>query len=215
MLWKLLLGVRKLKYLRKQIGLVLFLAAGMLGTRVWAIDDLAADTAQINDTASVVDTAIFVPGNTLEIYVPVIDTTNFERKLSQNPTKALFKSMLVPGWGQLANGSPVRAVIYAGLDAWFISAALHYKTQASDFRDLYSQTTNVELRNDYYDLFNDRRDERNKFTWFAVIVTFVAMFDAYVDAHLSGFPSQKNHPVDLSLEAGDKGKLAAEIQFGF
>ena len=38
-------------------------------------------------------------------------------------------------------------------------------------------------RNEYYDLYQDRKDERNKFTWFAVITAFVSMFDAYVDAH--------------------------------
>lgn len=170
-------------------------------------NDTIVGADSLKDTTVAVDTTLYRPGHALDEYLPVTDTINLEKRLSANPTVALFKSMLIPGWGQLDNGSPVRAIIYAGLDAWFIGAAIHYKKQAADFRDLFNQSTEIEQRNDYYALFNDRRDERNKYTWFAVIVTFVAMFDAYVDAHLSGFPEAESHPVEVSLVPDNEGKI--------
>ncbi len=153
----------------------------------------------IVDTTQVVDTVLYDGKGLLVDANPVTSDIDFEKRLSQNPTAGLFKSMVIPGWGQLGNRRYVKAAIYAGLDAWFIGAAVHFGKQASDFREKYDDATDLDLRRDYYSLYLDRKDERNKYTWFAVIVTFISMFDAYVDAHLSGYP-EKPKQSDLSFD---------------
>ncbi|MEW5993531.1 MAG: DUF5683 domain-containing protein, partial [Candidatus Zixiibacteriota bacterium] len=153
-------------------------------------DTTNVDTVMQPDTLMRIDTTIYRPGQVLAQYSEVTDPRNFEKQLRQPPTIALFKSLLVPGWGQLGNRRYIKAVVFAGLDAWFIGSAIHYGRQASDFRHEFENATPVADRNQLYDLYLDRKDERNKFRWFAVIVTFISMFDAYVDAHLSGFPHQ-------------------------
>lgn len=163
-----------------------------------------------------VDTVRFESTVRLDNAAPVTDSTNFELYRRQNPTVALFKSMAVPGWGQAANGRYYKAVLFFGMDAFFIASALHHGSKASDYRSQYEQAELIDTRNAYYDLYEDSRTDRNKFTWYAVITTFIAMFDAYVDAHLSGFPAERS-PDRLSIEMGPtpEGETRLLVSFRF
>ena len=182
--------------------------------------ELVADTSFSVDTTSIdtlsVDTVLYRPGQLLIPYRPVTDPENLEKRLSQNPTVALIKSVFVPGLGQLGNRRYVKAAFFMGLDAWFVGSAIHYGRQASDFRDQYEMSADTTTRNDYYNLYQDRKSERNKFTWYAVIVTFFSMFDAYVDAHLSGFPQKTDEDrVSFNLHSSPGGEVAASISISF
>ncbi len=185
-----------------------------------ADDGIPSDTTEVEDSTLVstdsldpvktiqIDTLLFTPGNTLVGYGAVTDSIDRESRLRQRPMAAMFKSMVLPGWGQYGNRRYVKALVYAGLEAWMVGAALHYHDQASDFHRQYEKTPvdNISLRNDYYSLYTDRKDERSKYVWFGAIIVFVSMFDAYVDAHLSGFP--RDNPDGLSFELSptkDKG----------
>ena len=165
-----------------------------------AAEDNPADTALSEpppcDTCTpviVADTILYVPPPVLSTGARVTNPLNLEEHLYQNPTGALFKSMLVPGWGQYGNHRYVKAGVIVGLQAWFISSAVHYGLQASDARDRYESATEVYDRNVWHDYLDNKRKNRNKFIWFAGIVTFLSMFDAYVDAHLSGSPLEQRY----------------------
>jgi hypothetical protein len=181
-------------------------------------DTTLADTTA--DTVLAIDTVLFEPGTSLTQYRPVTNPEDLEKHLYQNPTIALFKSMAVPGWGQLGNRRYFKAVLFAGLDAWFITSAIHYGRQAADFRDRYdAEDPNTDSgrvnRNIYYSLYEDRKDQRNKFTWFAVIVSFVSMFDAYVDAHLSGFPVKRDDDLSIDFHSSRDGRVVASVSLRF
>jgi hypothetical protein len=165
------------------------------------------------DTNDVADTVLFEGTRIFDDISPVTNADNYEKRMFQPPTRALFKSMFVPGWGQWGNRRHLKAVILFGLDAWFVGSAIHYGGQASDFRSKWTAADNVDDARDYYSLYLDRRDERNKFTWFAVIITFLLMFDAYVDAHLSGFPAAEG--VDLSFRPEQSGTMTATLSYSF
>ena len=168
------------------------------------------------DSIHIADTLLFDGAGLLHHASPVTSDINFEKRLYQNPTVGLFKSMVVPGWGQLGNHRRTKAVIFAGLDAWFIGAAIHYGKQASDFRDRFNAAVDPDSRNELYDLYLDRTDERNKFTWFAVIITFMSMFDAYVDAHLSGYPVKiDDNDLKVDIRPMEDGTIAAAITVNF
>jgi hypothetical protein len=178
----------------------------------------APDAVDSAEVLVPLDTVIYEPGDVLSEAAPVTDSTNFEKHLYQNPTIGLFKSMLVPGWGQAANRSYIKALLCLGLDAWFIGSAIHYKTQAADWLEKYDNATTISARNDFYGLYEDRRDRRNKFTWFAVIVTFLSMFDAYVDAHLSGFPAHHidhDRDIEIRIVPRQDGELEASLSLSF
>ncbi len=162
------------------------------------------------------DTIIFLQSNTMDLYTPVNDTTNYENKLYQNPTKALFKSMLIPGWGQYGNKKYYKAVMFVVLDIWLISNAVKYGGEANDYFKLYESETTTAGRNEYYRQYENKKDSRNKYTWFAVIVSFISMFDAYVDAHLSGFPDKNrfsDFDVDVQYDPRSGIKAAVSLPF--
>lgn len=179
-------------------------------------DSFPTDTASVDTTKQPVvknDTILFVP----PVFVgelPVTDTTNLEERLRQNPTSALFRSLLVPGWGQMANGKPVKALLFAGLQGWCIGAVVHYGNSASNFKDEYEASTVTGNRNQYYAMYKDRRQERNKYLFFLGLTTLVSVFDAYVDAHLTGSPAHPEKGVALSLQPqgdGVQGMLAVRF----
>ena len=167
-----------------------------------------ADTA-IADSITVagkVDTMLFRPKIEVTEANSVSNPTNYETRLTQQPTIGLLKSAVIPGWGQVGNHRYIKAGLFAGLQVWFVSAALHYGSDAADYRDEWDKATDPVARNEWYGLYQDHRDDRNKYTWFAVINSFVAMFDAYVDAHLSGSP-EKQKERSLSFDVVPDGQF--------
>jgi hypothetical protein len=173
-------------------------------------------TNQSDTTAQRTDTIIYNPGTRLSNIADVNAPIDFETRRTQNPTMALFKSMAIPGWGQLGNKRITKAFIFAGLHGWFVGSALHYGGQASDYRKNYESAVDISARNEWYDLYSDRRDERNKFTWFAVLLTFVGMFDAYVDAHLSAYPSaEKQKEAGFGISAPTDGTTGLTVSWTF
>lgn len=160
-----------------------------------------------------IDTVLYQPAGELDEFAVVSSNADLEKRLTQNPTVGLFKSMVLPGLGQLGNRKHIKAVFYFGMYAWMVGEALHYRNLAGHRRDLFEATADVGLRNYFYDEYRHFKDRRNRYTWFAVIVALLSMFDAYVDAHLSGFPLAGSE-VGLEVEPSDDG-LRAGVSYSF
>ncbi len=190
------------------------IAAIVLAGWVPAIQaDESADTAKATPLD---DTLLYQPGIILTGTSPVSNPTDFEHKLTQNPTVGLFKSMVVPGWGQFGNHKYIKGAVFLAADAWFVSRAIKYRKDARDYRTLYENATGISAKNDLYSQYKSLKNKRNKFTWFAVITSFVSMFDAYVDAHLSGYPGEKMHKdVSISMQPQASGGFAANLSVSF
>ena len=170
----------------------------------------------IDDTQINVDTTYYVPREEVSAAGQVCNPINFEEHLTQQPTVALFKSMLVPGWGQLGNRKYIKAGLVIGLEAWLISNAIYFGRLASEERSSFEEATDPLIRDVYYARYQDQKDVRNKYRWFAGIAIFASMFDAYVDAHLSGAPDQlKERNLDFDIEPDLKGGFSASLSMSF
>ncbi|MFZ1684899.1 MAG: DUF5683 domain-containing protein [Candidatus Zixiibacteriota bacterium] len=158
---------------------------------LWAQGSAPAPTT---DTSKIVppDTIMYIPSLDSTRDLSVSDTVDLEQHLVQNPTTALFKSLAIPGWGQVGNKRYFKAALFAGLEIWFVGEAIHYAGQASDYRKQYDAAVDPFYRNHYHGLYKDRYTRRSKFIWYAGITTFISIFDAYVDAHLSGEQAERN-----------------------
>jgi hypothetical protein len=199
------------------------LAIPVLSATVFALEE-PADTTQV-DTAVVVDsvaaptsvdTLLFVPDRTISRAADVANPADLEKHLTQPPTLALFKSLLVPGLGQLGNHKYFKAALFGGLESVFIVAAIHYEQQAHDARELYTAAVDQNTRRVWYYFFDNKRKNRNKYIWFAGLTVFVSMFDAYVDAHLSGSPADsRNDRFTLDVLPNDGGGISAAIGYNF
>jgi len=181
-------------------------------------DSLNIDTIATVDSliSPSVDTLLFVPDQEVLPSANVTNPTNLEEHLYQQPTVALFKSMLVPGLGQYGNRRYTKALLFAGLESWFIVSSLHYASQASDARQSYLEAEDTNVRLDYYNLYDNKRTNRNKFAWYAGLTIFISMFDAYVDAHLSGSPTDpRNDDFSFDMKPADNGGVAAQLTYRF
>lgn len=177
---------------------------------------VSADSTSVAfDSVTVIDTMLFDIQEQLSNTSSVTDSSDFEKRLIQSPTKALFKSMIIPGWGQFGNKKPFKALIFAGMDAWMILSAVHHGKKASDLFDQFESSDDLDLRRQYYSMYLSRKDQRNKFTWFAVIISFVSMFDAYVDAHLSGYPEVEENRESITMDIVPDNSNGALIQLSY
>lgn len=163
-----------------------------------------------------VDTTLYIPVLKRSTATSVTNPVNFEKHLSQKPTVALFKSLLVPGLGQIGNKRYLKGAIVIGLDSWFVSRAIHHGQQASEARRKWQAASLSENKLGLYTDFNDKRSTRNKFIWFAGIVTFLSIFDAYVDAHLSGAPEDnRNNAFEVTIAPEPDGGAILAVRLSF
>jgi len=90
-----------------------------------------------------------------------------------SPRVVLWRSALVPGWGQLSQGHPIKAVLFAGAAAGWLSAVV------ADASSVSRSSGPLERQ--------DRAARRNTRVLYYVITATLAGVDAYVDAHLDDF----------------------------
>jgi len=120
---------------------------------------------------------------------------------TQNPTAALFKSMFIPGWGQIGNKKYIKAGVIIALESSLIATLVHYADKTSDARKLFDAAVDEEEKARLFEEYRDAKDERNRFSWYTATVVFLSMFDAFVDAHLAGFPKcDEKLSIDISSE---------------
>ena len=176
----------------------------------------AEEAKDSSETNPLDDTLLYLPAGQLKGTSSVSNPTDFEHKLTQNPTVALFKSMVVPGWGQYGNHKYIKGTLFFAADVWFISRALKYRKDARDYWSRYESASTIAEKNNLYSQYKSLKNKRNKFTWFAVITSFVSMFDAYVDAHLSGYPGGKmQKDVTISMGPQASGGVRANLSLSF
>ncbi len=162
------------------------------------------------------DTLVFAPPPDPSAAGQVTNPADLEQHLTQNPTVALFKSLAIPGWGQFGNRKYTKALFFAGLEAWCLVSALHYDSQMDEARRLFDSAPDVSTRNARYDFLDNKRKNRNKFLWYAGITAFVSMFDAYVDAHLSGSPlDERNEQLSFDVAPDFDGGVRATVGYRF
>ncbi len=163
-----------------------------------------------------VDTILYQPIGEKPTAIKVTNPVNLEEHLTQQPTKALFKSLFVPGWGQIGNKKYLKAAVIIVLESRFISEAIKHGSDASNAYNNWKSSTDLNVRRSFYTEYEIARENRNKNYWYAGITIFISMFDAYVDAHLSGSPIDFRI-ANFSFEAGpdDNGGGMVQIAFRF
>jgi hypothetical protein len=109
-------------------------------------------------------------------------------KEKKNPTGALLRSLIFPGWGQFYNRKYSKAFLFFGGEAGLIATAIHLNQQVV--------STDGNLQASY-------RNNRNTANWFLLATIVFSMLDAYVDASLADFDeSPELSPVPVGNGAG-------------
>lgn len=105
-----------------------------------------------------------------------------------NPTAAMVRSFILPGWGQWYNGRKWKAGLFFAAEVGLAAYALYQDQMAA------SAAT-------YEDRFYCE-DRRNLAFWWMAGTALLAGLDAYVDAHLAGFDVSEDLSVAPSLRPG-------------
>ena len=182
------------------------------------VDSARTDSASLVDSLPTtnVDTVLYQPSLNVPLSARVTNPADLEQTLTQNPTAALFKSMIVPGLGQLGNHRYTKAALVIGMEAWLFGTAIKRNGEVGDARDAYLAETDYLRRSARYIEYDTLRKSRNKYIWFGGLTIFISMFDAYVDAHLSGSPADsRNDRLNIGLAPDADGGLAARVSLSF
>ncbi len=129
---------------------------------------------------------------------------------SHSPLLAMGLSAMLPGAGQLYNGSYWKIPVILGLGGYFVYEIFDNQRQYKNYHDLYQASlatfpggdSRVLAIRDFY------RDQRDTFGWYFLILYVVNIADAYVDASLFGFDVGDN----LAIRGGGVGP-AVTIRF--
>lgn len=125
-------------------------------------------------------------------------TYTFGGEWQPDPTGALLRSAVLPGWGQFHNRKPLKGLalgtVELGLLAWLIAEHAMAEEARDDFR-----RTGDPFYEDSYERHSARRLD---LIWYTSAAWLYGMLDAYVDAHLYGF-SRENR--DFERETGEPG----------
>jgi hypothetical protein len=139
-----------------------------------------------------------------------IDTT-FNKA---SPTIRMFKSLLIPGWGQLSNKKYIKAGIIIAGELALLNEIIYLTKKASDAEKAYKTEIDANKKVLLFNDFLDAEDDRDRFKWYLATVIFLSMFDAFVDAHLSNFPEKsKGVAVDITSPADEY--LGIKLSYNF
>ncbi len=137
----------------------------------------------------------------------------------QSPTTALFKSMLVPGLGQIGNRKHIKAALIIGGETFLFLRWLDFRNQTADARVAFEAENDLVLRGQLFAEFDSVRDKRNLSAWMTGTVIFISMIDAFVDAHLAKFPApEKKLSFDVAPVMFDENSIsgfAASVTWRF
>ena len=120
---------------------------------------------------------------------------SIERKPPVGPGGALWRSLLVPGWGQAKLGRGIVAGIFIAVEG--VSLGMVLKTNSELQYANAADTTAV----------NDKTAQREDWLVIMAVNHLVAGLEAYVSAHLWDFPG------DLALRPVRGGGVAASVSF--
>jgi hypothetical protein len=108
-------------------------------------------------------------------------------KAKKSPMGALLRSVVVPGWGQYYNQKYIKSAIVCGVESFFIVKAVSWWRKTEDQYSKVLATPGTADQWSQFNLYKAYRGNRDDYLWAVGVSVFVSMFDAYVDAHLSGF----------------------------
>lgn len=150
-----------------------------LGLQSYAIDSSAANHGEVTDSSGI-------------------------KSDQRSPLAAVLLSMVIPGGGQVYNGSYWKVPIIIGVQAFFVSQWISnnklYQSYRSQFADSLAAGPPYNLSS-YQRQYNlsalqgtrdGYRDQRDSYAWYIAGAYLLSMLDAYVDAELSGFDVSPN-----------------------
>ena len=123
-----------------------------------------------------------------------------------SPFWSSVRSLAFPGWGQLHNGSRVKAVVLFSFQSYLWGRVFITERRSGFYRSLGDSEDPPWDPVVLHQRADDLRDRRGDLVWWGAILTLYSVIDAYVDAQMAGF--------DEDVEEVNRITFAAEPREG-
>jgi len=132
-------------------------------------------------------------------HIPVYGQSNADTSEAlPSPRGALIRSAVLPGWGQLYTEHYLKSAGFLAAHAYL---AYRFYEKNQDLGDIRDETKKARAE------FN-----RNTWAWRFLAAYLLCITDAYVDAHLAGFP--EDNGLSLNVSPRDHG-WAVQLGYSF
>ena len=124
-------------------------------------------------------------------------TTAPATRSTASPVSTLLRSAACPGWGQLENGQPLKAIAVFGAEAGLLASGfveLRRAERSLEVQDRAAERGDAAEAAEEYQRYLDRRDRGISRFWWAGFAVLLSMLDAYTDAHLRDFDTGSEFP---------------------
>jgi len=167
-------------------------ATPLFAQNLYGPDSALVDTAKIVEFPRAGTTARKYPPETL---------TGFDQ-----PRWVMMRSLVVPGWGQLHNGSWPKALGVATGEIWLGVRIFQDQKKLDDLSHAADIETDVERHNDLVEEYNKLLDDTTRRSWLLGGLIVYALLDAYIDAHFQHFDVEFENDPAMPDETGSPGQ---------
>ncbi|MCK5146623.1 hypothetical protein KAR48_07695 [bacterium] len=101
--------------------------------------------------------------------------------------KVVFRSSLLPGWGQWTNGAKWKAALVVAGEAVLFGVAVAQNQRAQSALGDFNAAQDDMSRKNFESAMLFYRNERSRFLWYAAGLWLLNVLDAFVDAKLRPF----------------------------
>ncbi len=130
-----------------------------------------------------------------------------------NPSGALYRSLIIPGWGQFHNKRYIKAAVFAGLEGYLANGIYTFWRDSDRHKkNFQSAWENPEYQAAEFSKFQKSRDRRNLRLWLITATILYSMFDAYVDAQLADF-DQPDKAFEVYIGPGRDDRFEISLAF--
>ena len=125
---------------------------------------------------------------------------------------SLQKSLLIPGWGQIAEKRYAEGFLFLSAEIFCFYKIFSYNHKGNYYYDKYKKADNVSDAIKYRDLTESYDTKRNKFLLAAASVWVINLIDTYI---IVKNKEKKRRNINLKFEHNENKSLSFTISFSF
>ena len=140
------------------------------------------------------------------------DEKDKEEILPKKKLNSLQKSLLLPGWGQIAEKRYLEGALFLSLEIFCFYKIFSYNHKGNDYYNLYKNADNVSDAIKYRDLTEKYDTKRNRFILAAASVWIVNLIDIYLIVKKK---DKKERNLRLKFKLNENKDLAVTVTYSF
>jgi hypothetical protein len=127
-------------------------------------------------------------------------------------TSSLQKSLLIPGWGQIAEKRYIEGALFLSVEIFCFYKIFSYNHKGNDYYNLYKKADNVSDAIKYRDLAEKYDKRRNSFILAAAGAWIINLIDIYIIVKRK---DKKERNIRLNFKLNENKDLALTFTYSF